>query len=47
MMGFVLFNQSDMIVKRMKRTKRIGTDFDSPSARPYPPQAEKNPFLSV
>ncbi|MBK9488518.1 MAG: hypothetical protein IPO07_06830 [Haliscomenobacter sp.] len=30
-----------MIVKRMKRTKRIGTDFDSPSARPYPPQAEK------
>jgi hypothetical protein len=35
-----LFAKSDMIVKRMKRTKRIGTDFDSPSALPYPPQAE-------
>ncbi|WP_373553783.1 hypothetical protein [Haliscomenobacter sp.] len=25
----------------MKRTKRIGTDFGSPSAHPYPPQAAK------
>jgi hypothetical protein len=23
------------------------TDLDSPSARAYPPQADKNPFLSV
>jgi hypothetical protein len=27
--------------KRMKRIERIRTDFDSPSARPSPPQAEK------
>jgi len=32
------------MVKRMKRTKRIGTDFASPSAHPYPPQAEKIRF---
>jgi hypothetical protein len=31
--------------KRMERTKRMGTDFDSPSARPYPPQAEKKSVL--
>jgi hypothetical protein len=42
-----LFAKSDAIGKRMKRTKRMRTDFDSPSARPYPPQAEKNPFSSV
>jgi hypothetical protein len=35
-----LFAKSDMIVKRMKRIERIETDFDSPSARLYPPQAE-------
>jgi hypothetical protein len=35
-----LFAKSDMIGKRMKRTERIKTDFDSPSARLYPPQAE-------
>lgn len=28
----------------MERTKRTGTDFDSPSAHPYPPQAEKIRF---
>ena len=43
-MGIILLHQSDMIVKRMERTKRIGTDFDSPSARPSPPQAEKIRF---
>jgi len=32
------------MVKRMKRTKRIGTDFASPSAHPYPPQAAKIRF---
>jgi hypothetical protein len=32
--------QSDRIEKRMKRIERMKTDFDSPSARPYPPQAE-------
>ncbi|WP_421797831.1 hypothetical protein [Haliscomenobacter sp.] len=31
----------------MKRTKRIKTDFDSPSARPYPPQAEKIRFIRL
>ena len=45
-MGFIHSNQSDMIVKRMKRIERIETDSDSPSARPYPPQAEKS-VLSV
>jgi hypothetical protein len=36
----LLLAKSGMIVKRIERTKRIGTDFDSPSARPYPMQAE-------
>jgi len=35
-----LFAKSDRMAKRMKRMERMGTDFDSPSARPYPPQAE-------
>jgi hypothetical protein len=34
------FANSDRIVKRMKRIERIITDFDSPSAHFYPPQAE-------
>jgi len=34
------FANSDRIVKRMKRIERIITDFDSPSAHLYPPQAE-------
>ena len=33
------------MVKRMERTKRIGTDFGSPWAHPYPPQAEKIRFI--
>jgi hypothetical protein len=32
------------MVKRIKRTKRIGTDFASPSAHPHPPQAAKIRF---
>ena len=44
-MGFIHSNQSDMIVKRMKRMERIETDSDSPSARPYPPQVEKSVFI--
>ena len=45
-----LFTKSDMIGKRMTRMTRMRTDFDSPLARPFPPQAEKirfypfNPF---
>ncbi len=45
-----LFCKSDMIGKRMKRIERMRTDFDSPLARLFPPQAEKirfypfNPF---
>ncbi len=35
---------SDMMATRMPRIPRIRTDFDSPSARPFPPQAEKIRF---
>ena len=40
-----LFAKSDRIEKRIKRTERIGTDLDSPSARPYPPKAEKSVLI--
>jgi hypothetical protein len=33
-----------MMEKRMPRMTRIRTDFESPSARPFPPQAEKIRF---
>ena len=39
-----LFAKSGRMATRMPR---IRTDFDSPSARPFPPATEKNPFLSV
>ena len=34
-----LFAKSGMIATRMPRMPRIRTDFDSPSARPFPPQS--------
>jgi hypothetical protein len=34
------FAKSGRIGKRIERIERMKTDFDSPSARPNPPQAE-------
>ena len=38
---------SGMIVKRMKRTKRIKTDFFPPAADKNEPKASQSPFPSV